>query len=117
MVNESSSIAFIVAVMVLWIGGSCMVYFAIKHGLKKKQKAEVPFYQFPFYKKIFFLGLGEKSITILSFFINILFLILLGTAIWNLMDINIITSYIIRIGGLVFLIFILIRQFLVYKKI
>ena len=117
MVNANSLIAFIVAVIVLWAGGSWMVYLAIKHRLKKKQKTEVPFYQFPFYKKIFFLGLGEKSITILSFCINLLFLILLGAAIWNLIAVNIITSYIVRIGGLVFLILILIRQFLVYKKI
>ena len=121
MVNINSSIAFIFAAIIIWLGSSWIAYLAIKHRWKKKQREEDPFFQLPLYKKIFFLGRVEeislKPIIILSFGVNLLFLILFGAALWNIIDINIITSYIIRFGGILFLILILVRHFVVYKKI
>ena len=117
MVNINSTIAFIWAVIILWLVFSWIAYLAIKHRLKKKQREQESFFQLPLYKKIFLCGLEEMSINILSFCINLLFPALLGAAIWNIVDVNIITSYIIIFGGLVFLILILARQFAVYKKI
>lgn len=119
MVNISSSIAFIFAVIIIWTGSLLITYLAIKHRLKK-QKEQEPFFQLPLYKKIFFLGFEEKAlrlITILSFCINLLFIILFVAAFWNIIDANITTSYIIRFGGLIFLVLVLLRQFSVYKKI
>lgn len=121
MVNISSSIAFVVALVIFGLGGSCVAYLAVKHGIEQKQREQEPFFQLPLYKKLFFLGkFKEKSlkiITILSFCINFLLLILFGVTLWNIIDVNIITSYIIRFGGVAFLILVLVRQFVLYKKI
>ena len=120
MVNINSSIAFVFALIILWSGFSALNYFAIKYRMKKKQRKQAILFQFPWYKKIFFLGLGDqswKSITILSFCINVLFVILFGAAIWNIIDVNMITSYMIRFGGFILLMLILVRNFIVYRKI
>ena len=121
MVDISSSIAFVVALVIFWLGGSYAAYLAVKYRIEQKQREQEPFFQLPLYKKLFFLGkFKEKSlkiITILSFCINFLFLILFGVTLWNIIDVNFITSYIIKFGGVTFLILVLVRHFVLYKKI
>jgi hypothetical protein len=95
---------------------------AIKYNESKRSKAtivdEYPYFKYSVLKKVFFVGLNGKlpiSLIILSYIINILFILMCLVFLWNIISINIIASYFLKIGGVIFLILNLIRLFIVYN--
>lgn len=116
MLNLVNSIVVIVACLIMWAIFSGLMMLAVRHnGTKKswkKIKENYPYFSYRFYKKAFFLGLNGAmplSIVVLSFIVNIALIIIVTASVWNMIIINIVASYIVRICSGLYLIAMLIR--------
>lgn len=119
MLNLVNSIVVLVACLIMWAIFSGFMMLAVKYnGTKKswrKIKEIYPYFGYPFYKKAFFLGLNGAmplSVVVLSFIINITIIIIVVATVWNMIIINIVASYIVRICSGLYLIAMLIRVFI-----
>lgn len=119
MLNLVNSIVVLFACLIVWAIFSGLMMFAVRHNDTKKSwkkiKGNYPYFGYRFYKKAFFLGLNGAmplSVVVLSFIVNIALIIIVIVSVWNMIIINIVASYILRICMGIFLIAILIRAFI-----
>lgn len=122
MLERLPSILMILACFILWIIVTFLIMLSIKYNASKRSKIKVsdeyPYFKYPIFKKIFFVGLKGKvpfALVILSSIINILLIVMIVVFLCNIISMSIIASYCLKMGGLVFLILNLIRLFIVYN--
>ena len=78
----------------------------------KKIKEEYPYFSYPLYKKIFFLGLNgrlPKFFVVISFILNILLGLIFVLSLWNLISMSFIISQILKYGAVAFVLLNIIR--------
>lgn len=119
MLNLVNTIVALVACLILWAIFSGLMILAVRHnGTKKswkKVKENYPYFGYRFFKKAFFLGLNGAmplSVVVLSFVVNIALIIIVVAGVWNIIIINIVASYIVRICMGLYLIAMLVRGFI-----
>ena len=88
MVNFIDTIIILIICVVFWLAYSGILMVHIRLEAKKKWKENeenYPYFHYPFYKKIFLLGLKgciNRLVVISTFILNISLLILIGLSIW-----------------------------------
>lgn len=117
MLNLVNSIVALVASLILWAIFSGSMMLAVRHnGTKKswkKIKENYPYFSYRFYKKTFFIGLNgvmPLSVVVLSFIVNMALFIIVIACVWNMILMNIVASYIVRICMGIYIIAILVRS-------
>ena len=105
MVSFRDTLWVIIFSLVVWFFFTGIMILCIYSAASKKfdkNKEKYAFFTYPFYKKIFLLGLKgvlNPIVVIATFLTNIAVLSLLVTGLWNLISPNIIISYIFYRGG------------------
>ena len=119
MLNLVNTIVALVACLILWAIFSGLMLLAVRHnGTKKswkKVKENYAYFGYRFFKKVFFLGLNGAmplGVVVLSFVVNIALIIIVMAGVWNMIIINIVASYIVRICMGLYLIAMLVRGFI-----
>ncbi len=93
----------IIICFLVWVAYSGIIMVHIRLEAKKKWKKneeQFPYFHYPFYKKLFLLGLKgciNTSIVVVSFILNISVLLILCLGIWHLIVPNIYLSYCLRL--------------------
>ncbi len=103
MINFIDTLIIVIVLSLVWLLYTWLIMFHIKYTAKKKlnkNKEAYSYFHYPFYKKLFLLGLKgclSTSIVISTFILNISVLLLLSLGIWHLISPNIYLAYCLRI--------------------
>lgn len=102
MISFIDTLISVIIFVLVWALYSCIIMFHIRYTAKKeykKNEISFPYFHYPFYKKLFLLGLKgalNPVIVVFTFILNISTLLLLIFGIWQLILPNIYVSYIFR---------------------
>ncbi len=116
MVSFKDTLFVIIFSVIIWIIFTVTIMLCIHASAFKKierNSEKYPYFTYPFYKKIFLIGLKgviSPTVVVSTFLTNLFLIVVVFLGIWNLISANIIVSHIFIVGFVAYGVSFLVRS-------